>query len=135
MYCSAEAFKRGIPAMDIECGRLGIIEPLLVDKIVSGMKSLLKHLNMEEGKAIYTKEILYISQRVSLSSEDTGIFYGLKSGGDHVKKDMQIGYITDFFGTKIKDVHAPASGVILYILGTPPVNKGETLVSIGEVGE
>ena len=46
---------------------------------------------------------------------------------------MEIGYITDFFGNTLEKVKAPEAGVILYKIGTPPVNKGETLVVIGKV--
>ena len=62
------------------------------------------------------------------------MFYPLKTGGEYVTEGMKVGYITDFFGKTLDEVYAPGSGILLYILGTPPVNKGETLVSIGAVG-
>lgn len=133
LYCSAEAFKRGIPAMDIECGRLGIIEDQLVEKIVRGLHSLLQHIEMTEGASISTPGTIFIKNRSYISSSQTGIFYPLKSGGDYVQQGMKLGYITDFFGQVIEEVYAESSGIILYILGTPPVNKGETLVAIGAV--
>lgn len=133
LYCSAEAFKQGIPAVDIECGRLGIIEDQLVDHIVSGIHSLLRHLEMLEGQVISTPGLQVIRKRKSQSSSHAGIFYPLKAGGDYVKKGMKLGYTTDFFGRTIEEVFAETSGVILYMLGTPPINKGETIVSIGIV--
>ena len=131
LYCSAQAFKLGIPAVDIECGRLGKIEPRFVEKIVMAVESLLKHLNMCNGSPIKAQKILFIEERSQQTSSHTGFFYSLKSSGDYVVKGMRIGYVTDFFGQHLQDVFTDNSGVILYMLGTPPVNKGETLMSLG----
>lgn len=131
LYCSAEAFKRGIPAIDIECGKLGIVEEDLVDKIADGVISLGKELDMIAGESLPSEGTVFIENRTSMSSEHTGFFYPLKSSGDYVAKGMKIGYITDLFNRKLEDVYAKESGIILYMLGTPPVNKGETLTSLG----
>ncbi|MEL7003018.1 MAG: M14 family metallopeptidase [Bacteroidota bacterium] len=133
LYCSAEAFKQGIPAADIECGRLGIIEQETVEKIVRAVKSMLSHLQMTSGDLVKTKGLLFIDKRTYMSSGHTGFFYSMKSSGDYVRKGMQIGYVTNFFNETVEEVYAETSGIILYMLGTPPVNKGETLVAIGEV--
>ena len=135
LYCSAEAFKQGIPSVDIECGRLGMIEQRLVEKIVVGMESLLGHLGMNNREPVNTPKIAFIEERFSQSSSHTGFFYPLKSSGDYIVKGMEIGTITDFFGRVLEEVYAVESGVILYMLGTPPVNKGETLVSMGVIKE
>lgn len=135
LYCSAEAFKQGIPAVDIECGRLGMIESEFVDKIVEGVESLLKHLQMVKGQPIVTEEIAFCEERFYLSSKHTGFFYPEKASGDYVIKGMKIGYITDFFGRTLETIYSSASGVIFYILGTPPINKGETIASIGIIKE
>ncbi len=131
LYCSAEAFKRGIPSVDIECGRLGIVEDEMVMKITDGVLSLLKQVGQIEGIPIPSPGLAIITQRSSLSSSGTGFFYPLKSSGDYVKKGMKIGYTTDFFNRKKEDVLAPVDGVILFMLGTPAVNEGETLASFG----
>ena len=47
------------------------------------------------------------------------------------KKGQEIGYITDEFGNEVQKINAAAEGIILYKIGTPPVNKGETLFCIG----
>ena len=133
LYCSAEAFKRGIPSIDIECGKLGRAEPLLIQKITQSVLHLLAHLGMTEEASPPIKPHIIVEERTSLSSPHTGIFYSEKRSGLFVSKGMEIGYITDFFGKTLEKVIAPESGVILYMLGTPPVNTGETLVVIGKV--
>ena len=37
------------------------------------------------------------------------------------------------FGERIAETPAPFDGVVLYILGTPPVSAGEPLVSLGQL--
>lgn len=132
-YCSAEAFIRGIPAVDIECGRLGIIEKDRIEDIVSGVLSLLKQLEISEGNPTIAASIQYIDSRSTLKSKHTGFFYPSKASGEYVKKGMKIGHITDFFGETLETVHADQDGIILYMIGTPPVNQGETLLVVGEV--
>lgn len=131
LYCSAEAFKQGIPALDIECGKLGIIEDGLVEKIVDAVVSLGKELDMLEGESLSSPGAVFIENRHYMSSSHTGFFYPLKSSGDFISRGMRVGYITDFFNRKLEEVYAEESGIILYMLGTPPVKEGETLVAIG----
>ena len=133
LYCSAEAFKRGIPAIDFECGRLGLVEPDLVAKITTGVERVMTYLKMTEGTLEDFKGQTYFPKRAYVSSEHDGIFYPSKKAGDYVAKGVHLGYVTDFFGKHIQEVYAPETGVILLIIATPPVNKGESLVGIGIV--
>ncbi len=131
LYCSAQAFKLGIPAADIECGRLGMVEQGYVKRIVDGLMNLMDGLEMTNESPKDMGKVFISESRSSIKSEYTGFFYRSKSAGDYVTKGMKIGYITDFFNQKVQDIYSNANGVILYMLGTPPVNKGETLASIG----
>ncbi len=131
LYCSAQAFKLGIPAADIECGRLGMVEPTYVNRIVKGLTNLMDALGMTAKNPEEVGALFYCESRASLKSEHTGFFYPNKAAGDYVTKGMKIGHITDFFNETKQEVFSSTNGVILYLLGTPPVNKGETLASIG----
>ena len=133
LYCSAEAFKKGIPSIDIECGKLGLAEKPLIKKIVTGVVHLLSHLNMYPDQKAALINPLFIQKRFYISSEFNGIFYPNKSSGAYVSKGMKVGHITDFFGRHLKTIYAQQAGIILMMLGTPPVNKGETIVVIGKV--
>jgi len=135
LYCSQEAFHRQIPAVDIECGRLGNVQTQDVEPIVDGVKNLLRHLEMMEGEAASLEAPIIIRERPSVISPQDGIFYPLKTSGEYVAEGMKVGYITDFFGENPIDMVANASGIILYMIGTPPINKGETVVRIGKVGK
>lgn len=133
LYCSAQAFKSGIPAVDIECGRLGMVEQQLVDKISDAVQSLLRHLGMAAGEPLADFKVAHIEDRTYLTSEHRGFFYPIKSSGDYVVEGMKLGFVTDFFNRKAAEIYAPTNGIILFILGTPPVNQGETVVTIGAI--
>ncbi|MGB5821076.1 MAG: M14 family metallopeptidase [Saonia sp.] len=131
LYCSQEAFHRKIPAVDIECGRLGIPGTEERDIIVSAMFSLLSHLEMIPERSSVKKTSIIIAKRATRKSQYTGFFYTDKKAGDRIIKGEKVGYITDFFGQKLEDIVADNSGIILYMIGTPPINKGETLMNVG----
>ncbi len=133
LYCSAEAFKRNIPAMDFECGRLGLVEPHLIKRIVTGVERIMLSLKMTAGELVETTGQVFFPVRSYVESGHDGIFYSLKKAGDYVSKGTHLGYVTDFFGNHLQEVYAPESGVILLIIGTPPINKGESLVGIGVI--
>ena len=130
-YCSQEAFHRQIPSVDIECGGLGMASPDDVNRIAEGVFSLLRHLSMLPGEPSQPQSPIIIAERSSVLSPVDGIFYPAKKGGDYVAEGMKVGHVTDFFGRHVADVRANASGVILYIIGTPPIRKEETVLRIG----
>lgn len=133
LFCSAEAFKQGIPSIDIECGGLGQTDVYLAQRITSGVVNLLRYLGMYEAPTRPNPKCLTITRRSWINSPFTGIFYPKKSAGNYVYKGMEIGTITDFFGKELGTVQADMDGIILYLLGTPPVNKEETVACLGEV--
>jgi hypothetical protein len=53
--------------------------------------------------------------------------------GYFVKEGEKVGYVTDYLGNLLREFRAPFSGMILYILGTPPANAGEPLFEVGRV--
>lgn len=129
-YCSREAFMRGIPAADIECGRKGLIEPQEVERIKSGLSNVLKHLKMSAGEAFYPKENLMVTKRESINSNHDGFFHSKIKSGQYLKKGMKIGYVTDFFGEVKEEIFAPCDGFVLYKSYNPPIKKDQILFSI-----
>ena len=132
-YCSREATKRNIPAADIECGGKGRVDEKNVLQIQGAIKSLMRHLQILEGKPNTVENPVIIPQRTTVTNEHTGIFLSGLTTGDYVKKGMKLGYTTDFFGNKIADVTCPVNGVILFKTFNPPIKKGEGLFNIGHI--
>ena len=133
IYCSREAIKRGIPAVDIECGRLGQVEAENVALIKQALHNLLVHLRLKEGTLPASPAPYLIARRTSISSEHTGFFYPQVKAGEFVYRGRKLGYVTDLFGNHLADVVSPVDGVVLYMTATPPIRKSEDLFSIGQV--
>lgn len=131
-YCSREAVVRGIPAADIECGRYGMAEPEMVNKVITAYHNALNYLKITNGTAAKVTP-LYIRNRTIISSNYDGFFYSRLKAGEFIKKGATLGYITDLFGNKITDIKSPVDGMILYMISTPPVNKTDELFSIGHL--
>jgi predicted deacylase len=92
---------------------------------------------MIEGELELPESPLIIADRARVYSEHRGIWYAdpLVRAGDYVTQGTRLGVITDYFGNELETVTAPASGVLLILFGTPPVNTGDPIVVIGKVGE
>lgn len=94
---------------------------------------MLSELNMHSKKVTDAKVIhKYYNEQFYIPVPETGIFYSAVKAGDNVVKDTVLGYVKDVFGNELATIKAPESGIVLYKIGTPPVNKGETMFCIAK---
>ncbi len=131
-YAFKEAVQQGKTALSIEAGKLGNVQPAMVAMITEGVMNMLATMEMypfDEKRHVNQK---WLKEQVYLKCPSTGIFYSNIKSGDKVAEGQVLGVITNVFGEKLADISAPASGTVLYKVGTPPVNKGETLFCIGK---
>jgi predicted deacylase len=75
--------------------------------------------------------LLYLDPAVVLTSPETGILYSQVECGQTVRPGALLAHITDFFGKTIAEVHAPLDGLVVYIVATPPMTKGQPVACIG----
>ena len=137
IYTSAQAVALGIPAMDVESGELGVISARFIDPITNGVMSVVRDLDILPGDATPTDSPLFIAERARVYSEFDGVWH-LQAGiqaGQYIHEGTRLGAITDYHGNSLAEIIAPASGVLLIVFGTPPVNKGDNIAVIGLVGE
>jgi len=135
IYTSAQSVTRGIPSIDVESGELGVIDDVFIDPITDGAMSVLRELGMVAGGPIVPANPLFISDRARVYSEYEGIWHKnmLVQTGDYVTEGTELGVITDYFGKELQTVVAPASGILLILFGTPPVNVDDNIAVIGKV--
>ena len=135
IYTSAQSVTRGIPSIDVESGELGVIDDVFIDPITDGALSVLRELGMVAGEPIVPTNPLFISDRARVYSEHEGIWHEnrLVQTGDYVTEGTELGVITDYFGKELQKVVAPASGILLILFGTPPVNVNDNIAVIGKV--
>jgi uncharacterized protein len=132
-YLDNTANTRGKPAIAVEAGYSGTVQPDDVQALVDGTLSVMRHLKMLPGPAAMIEHPVWIGKIDTVASDRAGIFYPLVQRGTYVAQGMRIGYVTDYFGNTIYDAVAPATGVVLYICGVPSMKKGDTVANIGEI--
>lgn len=130
-YAFKQAVQDGKTALSIECGKLGNVQEDAVALIKKGIYNMLHELKMYQHTTENKPEFKELNQQVYIKSKEKGIFYSTYKAGDMVKKGAIVGHTTDAFGQVLVEYQAPRSGVILYKIGTPPINENETVMCIG----
>jgi uncharacterized protein len=132
-YLDNTAATRGKPAIAVEAGHAGTVEPEDVEALVNGTLSAMRYLKMIPGQPTMIEHPVWIGKVDTVASDGSGIFYPLVQRGTYVEQGMEIGYVTDYFGKTIYEARAPAAGVVLYICAVPSMKKGDTVANIGEI--
>jgi predicted deacylase len=131
VYTSNTAITRGKPALTTETGGMAVVDEPSIALVERGVAGLMRHLGMRsDGPAPVSAPIL-IERNDVLRAGVTGMFYAEVEKGHTVAKGTRLGRITDFHGKTIEEIRAPFDGEILYIVGTPPVSKGEPVGMVG----
>ena len=131
VYTSNTAILRGKPALTTETGGLGVVDEPSIGLVIRGVAGLLKHLGMRDGGPAPVSSPVLLERNEVLRAGVTGMFYPEVERAHTVAKGARLGYITDFHGRTIEEVHAPFDGEVLYIVATPPVSKGEPVAMVG----
>jgi uncharacterized protein len=132
-YLDNTANTRGKPAIAVEAGYSGTVQPEDLALLVNGTLSLMRYLKMLPGAPAMVEHPVWLGKVDTVASDQPGIFYPLVQRGTYVEQGMKIGYVTDYFGKTIYEAHAPSAGVVLYICGVPSMKKGDTVANIGEI--
>lgn len=134
-YAFKQAVQDGKVGLSIESGKLGNVQEEEVARIKMGVYNMLAEMKMC-GKVVKSNgKIIRLHDQVYIRSTKKGGFYSTHSAGDMVKKGDVVGYTTDEFGTLIEEYKASKSGIILYMLATPPINEGNTVMCLSSYVE
>jgi uncharacterized protein len=134
-YLENTATTRGKPSITVEAGHAGTVEADDVSALVNGCLSVMQYLKMAPGSPSVVEHPVWIEKVVSLTSEQTGVFYPLVRRGTYVEQGMKVGYVTDYLGKTIFEARATTPGVVLYICAVPSMTKGATIANIGVVAK
>ncbi len=130
---SRHAQTMGKPCITVEAGHAGTTDAGDIDALTGGTLNVMRHLKMLPGTAAPVQNPVWLGRYSTITSEQDGIFYPLVVPEAYVKQGMTIGYVTDYFGEKIRDVTSPMSGVVIYIGAVPSMKKGDSIGYIGEI--
>lgn len=132
-YLGNTAILHGKPAITTESGYLGKTDEVSIVRNVKGVYGVMKLLGMMEGKPHFVPNPVWIDEYRVIYSKSDGLFFPQTEMGYYVSKGERVGYITDFFGNVIEELHSPFTGIMLYIIGTPPISVGEPLFEVGRI--
>jgi len=133
LYCSTTAITRGKPAVTIESGLLGRSDVESVDRIVYGVRGVMRELKMTKDGPPPVGDPVYLDPSAVIVSPATGILYPLVERDQMVAKGTVLARITDFFGIEIALVESPLAGKVLYVVATPPIVKGQPVACVGTI--
>jgi hypothetical protein len=134
-YLGNTAILQGKPAITTEAGYLGQSDEESIARNVRGVLSVMRHLDMIAGAPEPASNPVWIDKYEVVYSKRNGLFAPRVGMGTYVKQGQVVGTITDYLGQGKEDVKAPFTGILLYIIGTPPCNEGEPLFEVGRVKE
>jgi len=134
-YLGNTAILQGKPAITTEAGFLGRTDEESVARNVRGVLGVMRHLGMIAGRPEPATDPVWIDKYEVVSSKHDGLFAPRVEMGYYVKEGQVVGTITDYLGAWKEDVKAPFTGILLYVIGTPPCNAGEPLFEVGRVRE
>ncbi len=132
-YLGNTAILLGKPAITTESGYLGRTDEESIRRNVDGVLNLLRHFGMIAGPPPPDPEPVWIDRYEVVYSQTDGLFFPQTEMGYHVSRGQLVGYITDYLGRRKEELRAPFSGIILYIINTPPISRGEPLFEVGRI--
>ena len=133
LFCSNTAHARGKPAVTTEAGAVGVPTEDAIALNVRGAIRVMRYLKMIDGEVEMTSNPKWIEPSEVLYSEHSGTWHAVAEMDTYVKKGDVLGRITDYFGEMIAEVLSPMDGLVIYIVVSPAMSKGEPVAMVGAV--
>ena len=133
VYLANTAILRGKPALTVESGFLAVTDEESIGRIERAVAGWLRELGMRPSGPPPVAAPIGIDRSEVRTSRATGLCAATVARRDTVAAGTLIGRITDFHGRVLQEIKAPFGGTVLYVLGTPPISKGEPVAFIGQV--
>lgn len=131
LYVQNTAVVRGIPAITAEAGGAGRTEHADVAPHVYGVFSVLRHLDMlPQAPDRTVQKPLWIQSMDVMRSTKSGVWQPAVQVDQPVAKGTLLGRVLDPFGGVLEEVRAPAAGIMIYVVSTPPTTAGEPLGAV-----
>jgi predicted deacylase len=121
----------GKPAILAEAGGQGILDEPSVQLHVRGVTNVLRHLGVLEGVPETARTPVELPQWAWVAAEDGGMFYPAVQVGQQVEKAQVVGEFRDWFGDRLRTVESPAGGIVMFLVTSPAINKGDPILSVG----
>ena len=121
----------GIPAVQLEVGGAGHLNPDLVDMELRGFMNVLRHMGMYPGEPSVNDRQTDVFGMYVVTADAAGYFLRDVEPGQRVEPGDPLGTFLDRFGSPRTVVTSPLAGWVLMIFSTPTRNGGECVCIIG----
>jgi predicted deacylase len=123
------ACQAGVPAILAEAGGQGIWSEEMVKLHMKGVRRVMGHLCITHEKPMAgpSKVVPF----PWLHSDYDGVFYPNVKIGDNVSEGQKVGSVCDFFGNELQAAISPVNGVVLFLVTSLAINKGDPLLGLG----
>src|SRR3989441_336122 len=125
------AARLGVPAIIAEVGQQGIYDQDSVKRHLTGLRNVLMHLGMLEGRPATGARSKRLSGFEWMYADVTATYHPVVAAGDVVATGQTIGELRDIFGDPVQGLRAPAGGPVLFLVTALAVKKGDPLIGIG----
>ena len=132
-YTAMTGILRGKPSITTEAGGLGRTDQASVELHLRGVISVINHLGIMPMPSVRVENPVWIDKSEVLTSPATGVWEPAIDQKDSVVAGSLVGRVKDAAGRVLAEVRAPFAGVMLYVVWTPPITKGEPLGFVGRV--
>src|SRR2546428_8250072 len=121
----------GFQAIIAEAGQQGIYDQDSVKRHLTGLRNVLMHLGMLEGRPATGTRSKRLSRFEWMYADVTATYHPVVAAGDVVAKGQTIGELRDIFGDPVQALRSPAGGPVLFLVTALAVKKGDPLIGIG----
>ena len=132
-YTAMTGVLRGKPSITAESGGLGRTDEASIDIHLKGALSVINHLGIMAAPSVRVANPVWIDKSEVLTAPATGVWEPVVDQKDSVAAGSLVGRVKDAAGKVLGEVRAPFAGVMLYVVGTPPITKGEPVGFVGQV--
>jgi predicted deacylase len=123
----------GKPAVLIEAGGGGTLDPAVVQMEMQGIRNVMRYLGMLDGEPVEDIPHTPCYGMYIMKSKFGGLFFPDFKPGGYLKKGDRLGEMRNIRGDLLAEFTAPMTGVVLMMYTTPVRTSGETLVIMGRV--
>lgn len=129
-------YEKNIPVIVYEGGEALRFNEQAIRAGVNGVVSVMRELGMlPESKSSAGTESVIAKSGVWIRASDSGIFRSAVSLGAAIRKDQELGVITDQSGVEKKLLRSSVNGIVIGCIRIPLVHEGEALFHVAKYGE
>jgi predicted deacylase len=122
----------GVPAVLLEVGGAGTLDPEIVEMEIRGINNCMRYLGMLEGAVQDDIPHTNCYGMYIMKSSYGGMFFPDVTVGDQITEGDRIGEMQDIRGRTIATFTSPLTGVVLMMYTTPVRSSGETILILGK---